>query len=135
MQIGDWFAYHYVEGIFFPEFIEKAGKGNIKKVIKDVFGQMRVMDEKKINKEEMHHPYKHIIVKDNKAVLIDFERTRLIEKPQNVTQFCQYLISRGISDVLKKKGFRIDRRKVMSAAGRYKKRMNEENFRAILNLF
>lgn len=133
MHNKEWFAYHYVEGVFFPEFIQKAKKGDVRKVIVDVFKQMRVLDEKKINKEEMHNPYKHIIVKDTKAVLIDFERTHVAKKPHNVTQFCQYIISKGISDVLKKKGFKINRKDIIDLAVKYKKRMNDENLKAILN--
>ncbi len=133
MHDNDWFAYYYVEGVFFPEFIETGKKGDIKKVIIDVFQQMKILDEKGINKEEMHKPYKHVIVKNNKATLIDFERTHKTEKPHNVTQFCQYMISKKISDVLKKKGFRIARRKMISLAGRYKKKMNDENFKAIIS--
>jgi predicted Ser/Thr protein kinase len=122
-------------------------------VIIDVFQQMKVLDEKKINKEEMHNPYKHIVVKDNratlldagkskisgipktaKAVLLDFERTHVTDKPHNVTQFCQYLTSTAVYDILKKKGFRFEKRKVRSLAARYKKKMNEENFKKIISL-
>jgi len=135
MHIGDWFAYYYVEGVFFPEFIKKAKKADIKKVITDVFKQMKLLDEKKINKEEMHKPYKHILVKNSKATLLDFERTHKAKKPHNVTQFCQYIISKSIADVLKKKGFKVDRKKMISLAARYKKKMTDENFRAILSTF
>jgi release factor glutamine methyltransferase len=129
----EWFAYYYVDGVFFPEFMEKSKKSDIKKVIIDVFQQMKVLDEKKINKEEMHNPYKHIIVKDSKATLIDFERTHITKKPHNVTQFCQYLTFKAVYDTLKRKGFRFEKRKLRSLAARYKKKMDEENFKAVVS--
>jgi len=47
-----------------------------------------IMDKLKINKEEMSHPQKHIIIdKNNNLTLIDFERAHYTIKPSNVTQF------------------------------------------------
>jgi len=50
-----------------------------------------------VNKFEMHHPTKHILIKAGKpsrktVVMIDFERCRWTEKPKNVTQFVQFLL-------------------------------------------
>jgi release factor glutamine methyltransferase len=73
----DFFAYKFVEGAFIPEFLQKAGKKNIIKVLGDVFMQCYKLDKFGYNKEEMHHPYKHIVVgKGNKPVLLDFERAK-----------------------------------------------------------
>ncbi len=132
MHIDDWFAYYYVDGIFFPEFIEKAKKSSIKRIITDVFKQMKILDEKGINKEEMHNPYKHIIIKNNKATLLDFERTHKAKKPHNVTQFCQYITSNAVYNVLIKKDFKFKKTKIRSLAAKYKKNMNEKNFKAII---
>jgi release factor glutamine methyltransferase len=133
MQKDDYFVYYFVEGVFFPEFIKKAGKTAIKKIINSVFEQCYQLDKLKISKEEMHHPYKHIVVAKNKPALLDFERTHKTGKPHNVTQFCQYIISSNITDTLKKKGFKIDKRKIMSLASRYKKSMQEKDFLNILS--
>jgi HemK-related putative methylase len=133
MRKDDYFIYYFAPGIFFPEFIEKANKTNIRKIIKSVFEQCHQLDKLKINKEEMHHPYKHIIVDKNKAVLIDFERTHKTDKPHNVTQFCQYIISGNIFNTLKKKGFKIDKKTIMSLAAKYKKNTEKSNLSSILS--
>ncbi len=54
-----------------------------------------VLDAIGVQKEEMTHPEKHIIVGD-RVYFIDFERSVLSEKPANVTQFCSYLRRFGV---------------------------------------
>lgn len=145
LQKDDYFVYKFVNGVFFPEFIENANKSQIKQIIKEVFRQCYQLDKLKINKEEMHHPYKHIIIdkksiKDRKSktipkvVLLDFERTHKTLKPHNTTQFCQYIISGKISPILKKKGFKINKSKIISASKKYKKHQSETNFKNIISL-
>ena len=62
-----------------------------KNILKNVLNQCFILDKLKINKEEMHNPYKHIII-NNKITLIDFERAHYNLKVKNVTQFCQYIL-------------------------------------------
>jgi O-6-methylguanine DNA methyltransferase len=65
-------------------------------VISRVLAQCLLMDTLNISKEEMSNPYKHVIVRKTKEgyrpVLIDFERAHKTLRPQNVTQFFQYLL-------------------------------------------
>lgn len=129
----DYFVYEFVEGIFLPEFIEKSSKEKIKKVLIDVFKQCFILDKRGINKEEMHNPFKHIII-DKKPVMIDFERTHATEKPKNVTQFCQYVTGTRILNILKKKGFKFNKSQITSAAQKYKKNINEKTFKEIIGL-
>jgi len=50
------------------------------------------MDKLMVNKEEMHHPLKHVIVTNvGNPVLLDFERCSNTEKPKNVTQFIEFI--------------------------------------------
>ena len=145
MHDKDYFIYKFAKGMFFPEFIEKNNKTKIKQIIKEIFNQCFKLDQLKINKEEMHHPYKHIIIdkkpilidarkskisgihKTTKVVLLDFERTHKTLKPQNVTQFCQYITSGNLAKILKSKGFRISKAKIVNLAGKYKKNMTKIN--------
>jgi release factor glutamine methyltransferase len=117
----DYFIYEFIEGVFIKDFIPKANKEKIKKVLKEVIRQCFVLDKLKINKEEMHHPIKHIII-NKKITLIDFERANKTINPHNVNQFCQYIINQG--ELLSKKGFRIDREKLISLAKSYKEDIN-----------
>ena len=88
-----------------------------------------------INKEEMMRPFKHIIIGSRgKPVMIDFERCHITEKPQNVTQFCQFMISGMFSRLLIDKGIMIDREKMIKAAQKYKTEMNKKNFEEIIRL-
>ena len=86
----------FIDGIFFQDYIEKEDKKQIKKVIENLLNQLYTLDKLKINKEEMHHPVKHIIIRKDMPYLIDFERCHYTEKPKNMTQFIQYLTGRNI---------------------------------------
>ena len=132
----DFFAYGFVEGINISEFLEKPiiNKKAIIDLIKKIMSQMYIMDKLKINKEEMSHPQKHIIInKKNKPVLIDFERAHCTIKPSNATQFCDFLISKHMATILKSNNIKIDDKKIISAAKKYKKQQNKENFNRIIN--
>ncbi len=55
-----------------------------------------LLDTIGIQKEEMTHPQKHILVSNSKVFFIDFERSVMTSKPANVTQFCTYLRKMGV---------------------------------------
>jgi len=129
----DYFVYQFVEGKFIPEFLEKATKKDTIWVLKEVFRQMRIMDKLGLNKEEMHHPYKHVVV-GKKVALLDFERCKNTTKPHNVTQFCQYVTSTKIKAVLKKKNINIDKKKMIELAKIYKHNMTEDNYKKIIKM-
>lgn len=135
-----YFVYEYIDGEFFPIFLEHSTKKNknlIKKIIKNIFVQCFRMDKIKVNKEEMHHPYKHIIVerKTKKPVLVDFERCHKTKEPKNVTQFCSYMISGFMTELLKEKGIKVNKEKVIAAAKRYKKKISKKNLDKIIKNF
>lgn len=54
-----------------------------------------ILDSMGIEKQEMNHPEKHIIV-GRDVYFIDFERARFKKKPSNLTQFCAYLRKFGV---------------------------------------
>ncbi len=86
-QGKDYIVYEFVKGKPILEY-----KKNLKKIVLNVLDQCFVLDKLKINKLEMHHPVKHIII-DKYPVLIDFERCYYTKNPKNVTQFCQFLMN------------------------------------------
>ncbi|MEM4336501.1 MAG: methyltransferase [Candidatus Woesearchaeota archaeon] len=130
----NFFVYRFVEGDFIEDFIKKTkDKKLINKVFKDLLKQCKTLDILKINKEEMHRPMKHIIItKNNKAVLIDFERCRKTESPKNVSQFCHYLTSERMEDLLRGKGIMIDKNKIIGLVQKYKKSFGNQDFKDIL---
>ena len=127
----DYFTYKYIPGIFIPEFLEKADKIKIKKILAECFKQCFIMDKLKANKEEMHHPYKHIII-DKKPVMIDFERMHYTEKTKNVSQFCQFITNRKILPILQQKGFSYTKKQIVNAVKIYKKKINKKNLKKLM---
>lgn len=135
MSGKDFFVYPFVEGIFMKEYLEKTNKKYAIIMLHNVFKQMRVLDKFGHNKEEMHHPYKHVIVgKSGKITLLDFERCHAAIKVHNVTQFCQCVSSKAMEHMLTPLKIRIDKKNMIAAAKMYKNDMSEKNYKAILSL-
>ena len=108
------------------QFIEGTPLGKIKnpskEILSGILDQCYTLDKLKIGKEEFTRPTKHVIVRNSKPVLIDFERCHYTEHPKNVTQFCQYL-----SRKLHNKEF-------LKAAQRFKSTYTKEAYAAIRTL-
>lgn len=119
-----------VQGEFILDWIPKRSVKDIKHVLLEVLKQCRAMDRMKVNKEEMHHPVKHILVHRKKVVMIDFERCHKAGNPKNVRQFCQFLMS--VSPMLHQKGIEVDRKELIHALQEYKGNNSDMNFRRIL---
>ncbi len=133
---NNYLIYNFIEGEFVLDNFAKNNRNNILKIIRNIFNQLYIMDKLKINKEEMHHPLKHIIItKNNKPVLIDFERCHKTNKPKNVTQFCQFMISNHVVDILKNKKIKINKNEIIKNAKIYKKDINKSNLNKILMRF
>ena len=90
------------------------------------------MDKIGADKEEMHHPVKHILVSRYKPFMLDFERTHFVKDPKNVTQFCQFLMNSKLNEILKIKGINVDRDSVMAMAKVYKRNINLRNLSKII---
>ena len=127
--------YEFVEGEYLVDFLPKASRKDALSILKNVLMQCRKLDELGINKFEMTRPRKHVIVskKRNKllATMIDFERCRRTERPKNVTQFCQFLISAEMQLFLAGKNIKIERHSMISLAQKYKSNQTRNNFAKI----
>ena len=125
----NYFGYEFIEGIFIEEFLEKSSKKTIKKILKQVFEQLKILDDMHLNKEEMHNPFKHIIIdKKNNAYLVDFERCKETTNRKNITQFVQYLTTEKIRKILEKKGFSINPEKLRKLAQDYKETYGDYDY-------
>lgn len=69
----------------------ECSKKELKILLKDLLKQCYVLDKLQVNKLEMHHPIKHVLVRNKKIILIDFERCKHTNKPKNITQVCQFI--------------------------------------------
>ncbi|MFC1768597.1 HemK2/MTQ2 family protein methyltransferase [Nanoarchaeota archaeon] len=127
-----YLVYEFVEGDFILDYIEKSNKTAIKKTLKAIFKQLLEMEEMKVNKEEMHHPIKHIIV-NKKPTMIDFERCHISKDLKNVTQFCQFL-SGHLCQNLNAKGLKYTPDQIRAAAKQYKEDDNIEAIYKVINI-
>jgi len=131
----DMVLYIFAEGEFILNYCKTASKKQIKDVLREVFKQCYKFDQAGVDKEEMHHPMKHVII-DNKGKItqLDFERMRYTKVPKNVTQFCMFLTLGKSASVLKQKGLSYDREEIIQLSKAYKKSKSKKDFDAILNL-
>lgn len=134
--LGDSFVVMaYVPGERILDWIPKHGSREVKLVLGKVLAQCRELDRMQVNKGEMHNPYKHILVKGKKVVMIDFERCHCSESPKNVRQFCQFLMSRRLSLLLEGKGIFIDNGALINTLKEYRRDSSEKSFKAVLAHF
>jgi release factor glutamine methyltransferase len=134
---NNYFVYEFVDGDFLQDYLAKkeTNRSGAIKVIKDVFEQMYVLDTLGLNKEEMHHPVKHIIVtRKGKPVLVDFERCHSREKTHNVTQFAQFIISGKLLPYLERHKIKVSMLEMLDISRKYSEKKSRENFDAILAL-
>jgi len=127
-KTNTYVAYEFVEGEFFPKWAETASKKQIQSAIKNLFNQCLIMDKLKVDKEELHRPFKHIVISEDGPVMLDFERCHETEKPKNVTQFAQYMMSSKPW----LKGLRIKKEKIMFLAKTYKETYEKKDFEALV---
>jgi putative serine/threonine protein kinase len=136
----DYFFYEYVEGEFFIDYIKKLknddkhiekSKKIIKKIIKEVLIQCYELDKIKADKEEMHHPLKHILIDDKmNIVMLDFERCHIVDYGKNVTQFVVFIMK--LKELLQNYYITISQERFIALSKLYKREPTRENFEKIL---
>lgn len=129
----DYIILEQVKGDRIIDWLKKNKKKEVIKVLKEILKECRTLDTLKVNKKELQHPIKHIII-GKKPKMIDFERCKRTEKPKNVTQFGQFLMSANVSCILKGKGIVLNKKKFIRLLKKYKKEQTEKNFKKILSL-
>ena len=127
--------------LFLPSFLEHGSARDCLEVLRIVLGYCRKLDELNLIKEEFTRPLKHVFIrrapdkmglsKDAlKVTMIDFERMRFSLRPNNVTQFCQYLNTLRKNNVLKG---RVEiSEDILLHAKDYKSQLNSQSFEAIV---
>ena len=130
----DFFVYEYVDGVMIEDFLVSSKKVEILSMIKRIMESMRELDVIGVNKEEMHRPHKHILILNNDFTLIDFERCKESEKPQNVTQFCQYITSENFNKLVAKKKIKFNKDEIMKLSKNYKRSYSDISFKKILDI-
>ena len=126
IRFNDGLVMEYIKGELFVDWYKKHDKNEVKNAVRDIFLQCRIMDKIGVNKLEMNYPVKHIIMRKNEPVMIDFERCKRTLRPKNVTQLCQFLLSIG---------FKVDKDILKGLSQKYKRDYDEDTFNLILGLF
>lgn len=120
---GDgWFVYFFVKGKPLNEWVVGKSEKRISKVLLDILKKCRILDKLKVNKYEMHRPFKNVLVFKDEAKLLDFERCKSSLESKNVTQFCQFVIS--VLD--------LDRSKILPFIKDYSKDFSDKNFKKLI---
>ena len=119
----------FIKGKKIEEFLASALKQKIKHVLKEIIHQCRILDKLGIDKQEMSHPKKHILIAKS-PTMIDFERSKFSLYPKNLTAFIQYLQSKKIQMLLEKKEIFLQVPK--EDLQRYKRNQNNFNYEEIL---
>ncbi len=131
----DYFVYEFVDGVEILDWLRQGSvvKLEVLRLLRDVLEQCFTMDSLGVNKEEMHHPQKHVLVTTDGPVLIDFERCNQTEKPQNVTQFVEFICR--MKDELVKKDIIVGVEALRNLAREYKEVYTRQVFEEIKNVF
>jgi len=124
----------YVEGTLFPVWLRKIRRKQIvRSVLRAALEQCWRMDEKGLDHGELSHAPKHVIVKNDKPCIMDFETASTMRKASNVTALCQYFfMSNQIARQIGKRMGEISQEKLKQVLRSYKREKTQENFEAVL---
>jgi len=125
----NYLCYQFVEGEFILDYMKKSSKRNCIELVKKCLDKCYALDQLQVDKLEMHHPVKHIIV-GKEVRFIDFERMHHTLNPKNVTQFVQFICGK-IALVMKEKKVKVKIKDLRDLAQDYKREMTKKNFTKI----
>lgn len=129
----DYVAYEFVKGVNFLDWVEGKSAAEIISILEKVLKQCYQLDLLRVNKEEMHHPFKHIIITSlQEAVLLDFERCAQTLHPKNVTQFVEFICKLEQRVLALNNKVPVDL--LRNAAREYKQNPTEDIFKSVLGI-
>jgi len=121
----------YVKGQSLKDIIKKGETKELLYTINKVLDICFLLDSMKIQKEEMHRPYKHVILSGRRVVLLDWERAKETKKPSNLTQFAQFLLrDKAVSKLLS-----LDREHLTKLMKEYKETFSRNAFEKVKKSF
>ncbi|MCS7098091.1 MAG: protein kinase [Candidatus Methanomethyliaceae archaeon] len=94
----------YIEGEFLPNWLRnEKNSEKIIKIIREILEQCYKLDVMGIDHGELSNPKEHIIVKNERVVIIDFETASLHRKCRNLSSIISYLFfNKENAEILKK---------------------------------
>ncbi|TMW62277.1 hypothetical protein Poli38472_009770 [Pythium oligandrum] len=138
-----WLICERLEGHNIVEFLtETATNATVRWVLREMLCQCFTMDMMGVNKEEMTHPTRHIIVHIARSApqrwqctFIDFEKCQYTKKPKNVTQLCQFLSSPRMTGLFERHGITWDVQQLRQRTKQYKQSITAESFGGLMKVF
>lgn len=128
----------HIAGVSLPKWIKtlkrKEAKERLQLVLRLVLEQAWQLDKTALDHGELSWAPKHVIVEsDDVPCIVDFETASISRKVSNVTSLCHYLlIGSSIAKLIERKLDVIDKKGLLDALRRYKKKKNEKNFKKVL---
>ncbi|RHY28478.1 hypothetical protein DYB32_005944 [Aphanomyces invadans] len=116
-------CFEFLDGVLHAvDFLhhEATTKADVAWFLRRIFHQCYVLDVLRINKAEMTHPMRHILVHQGTCVFIDFEKCLYSQQPRNVTQLLQFVTSPRVVAALAAKGHSIQVPLLRDTAKQYK---------------
>jgi len=111
-------------------------RARVREMIHSILNQCRKMDIVNLDHGQLSNLRKHVVIADDRPVIIDFESASLRRRSKNVTTAAQYLliggrVSRKVRRMLGMKN--VD--SVLKALFRYKRELSDESYAALLHTF
>ncbi len=111
-------------------------RARVRELMHSILNQCRKMDIVNLDHGQLSNLRKHVVIADDRPVIIDFESASLNRKPKNVTTAAQYLliggrVSKKIRRILGMK--KVD--SVLKALSLYKRDMSDESYASLLHTF
>ncbi|KAG7397304.1 G patch domain and ankyrin repeat-containing protein 1 [Phytophthora boehmeriae] len=138
-----WFLCERLDGKNVVEFLSESDEvtthANAMWVVREMLCQCFALDLMGVNKEEMTHPHRHIIVHRSshqwRCTFVDFEKCSSTKKPKNVTQLCQFLSSPRMVTLLASKKVKCNVPMLRQCTKRYKRSISAQAFGDVMRVF
>lgn len=126
----DVFFRSFVTGFSFDNWVRyRTQYGlDVRPVLSDIFEQCYALDDRGLQRPELSRPHKDILVKGQKAVIIDFERCSFSEDHTNVLHFTECLLRKRYASMLGVSGRTKKKKSLRSQLRSYKKSGRRETF-------
>jgi putative serine/threonine protein kinase len=111
----------------------KGRKEKTRELIHSILNQCRKLDIVGVDHGELSNLRKHILIAEDRVVLLDFESASFGRKPKNVTSAAQYLlIGSSISERIRKILGIVDTERIKKTLRQYKERHDDYSYSKLL---
>lgn len=128
----------FVEGEYFQDWLPKLGppqKRTLIRVVKNLLQQARKLDEIGLDHGELSRASRHIIIKYESPVIIDFESASSMRRATNLQSLINYLyFNRKNRETIGRLLHIPQKTQLIELLKKYKESKNEENYEPLIKL-